>query len=70
MADVLLLIVVALTLAATCSDLWLSQRLSQRMRSTEHAMVAALRVLETRTGPLPRELTDFITANPGGAHRG
>ena len=66
MTNALIIIAIVLTLTGAGFEVWLLRRLQR----TEQAMVAALRVLENRTGPLPRELVDFITANPGGAHRG
>lgn len=66
MTNVLIIVAIILALAGAGFELWLLRRLQR----TEQAMVAALRLLENRTGALPRELVDFITANPGGVHRG
>lgn len=66
MTNALIIIAIILSLTGAGFELWLLRRLQR----TEQAMVAALRLLENRTGALPRELVDFITANPGGVHRG
>ena len=66
MTNALIIIAIVLALTGAGFELWLMRRLQR----TEQAMVAALRVLENKTGPLPRELADFIADNPGGVHRG
>lgn len=65
-----LMAVVIVSVALAVAVVWVQVQISSRLQRTEHALVAVLRLLEARTGALPRELAEFMSAHPGGVHRG